>query len=120
MGPGIFPVPAILAALLEAPLPAFMAEDALLVAMLVGLGAAVGMVVGAGTTRVVRHRRRSAASPDDGGPRRPIRRPGVELTEDPIVVALGVGGDEATRARRRRRPIGTGLHTPPGESPPPT
>jgi hypothetical protein len=110
-------VAATLAALPGAPPFAFAAEDALLVTLLVGLGAAVG----AGGTWLLRRRREAVRPPPDDVERRPIRPSRVELTEDPIVVALGIGLDQAERARRRRRrPIGAGLHTPPNDAPPPT
>lgn len=119
MDPGILPIPAIAAALTGAPPLAFATADALVVALIVGVGAGAGLVARAVTARVVRHRRGAAHSLADAE-RRPIQPSRVGLAEDPIVTALGVGGDEAVRARRRRRPIGSGLHTPPGESPPPT
>jgi len=112
-------VTATLAALPGAPPLAFAAEDALLVALLVGLGAAVGLAVGAGATWLLRRRREAVKPPPDRVERRPIRPSRAQLTEDPIVVALGIGHDEAERARRRRRRIGAGLHTPPNDSPPP-
>ena len=114
MDPDIAPLSATLAALLGAPLLAFTSADAILV----GLGVVVGLAVGAGATRFVQHRRSAEEPPELE--RRPIRPSRAGLAEDPIVVALGVKDDEAVRARRRRRPIGTGLHAPPGDSPPPT
>jgi len=105
------------AALAGAPPLAFAAADAPFVALLVALGVAVGVVIGAGATHLM-HRRRDASRPDEVV-RSPIRRSRAGHTEDPIVVAL-VGGDNDARARRRRRPIGSGMHRPPGESPPPT
>jgi len=113
-------VTATLAALTGAPPFAFAAEDALLVTLLVGLGAAVGMAVGAGAIWLRRRRRDAVKPPPDDVQRRPIRPSRVGLTEDPIVVALGIGPDEAETARRRRRPIGAGLHTPPNDSRPRT
>jgi len=112
-------VPATLAALLGAPPLAFAAGDAILVALLAGIGMAVGTVVWAGASSVLRRRRAAEARHDDEP--RPVRPLRVGLTEDPIVAAMGVGDDSTKRARRRRRPIGAGLHTPPGgASPPPT
>ena len=119
MDPDIASLSATLAALLGAPLLAFTGADATLVVVLVGLGFVVGLALGAGATRYVQYRRRTEEPPELKR-RRPIRPSRAGLAEDPIVVALGVKDDESGRARRRRRPIGTGLHAPPGDSPPPT
>ena len=113
-------VPAFLTKLVGAPPLAFATQDAVILALLVGLGVGLGMAVGPSARRLVRRRRGAAGQAQDEALRDPIRRSRAGLGEDPIVMALGVRDDEAARARRRRRTIGAGLHTPPGESPPPT
>ena len=121
MSPAILSIiPATDAALIGAPSFAFTAEDGLLVALLVGLGVAIGMVASAAATRLLRRRRAAGQRRDEAPVRRQVRRSRAGMSEDPIVMALGISQDEDVRARRRQRPIGAGLHTPPGDSPPPT
>ena len=104
------------AALLGAPLLASAADDVVLVAVVIGVAAVIAVAASVAVPRLARDR-------DDGippgGVERRTARSGA-LADDPIVAALGLGDDEALRARRRRRPIGGGLSSPPGDSPPPT
>jgi len=103
------------AALLGAPLLASAADDVVLVAVVIAAASVIAVAVSLVASRLGRERE-GAAPP--GGVERRTARP--RLADDPIVAALGIGDDEALRARRRRRPIGGRLNSPPGDSPPPT
>ena len=117
MDPGSTSTLASSAALEGAPPLASAADDIVLVAMVIAAAAVIAVAVSVLAPRLGRGREHGG--PPDGIERRAARPTGGRLADDPIVAALGIGDDEALRARRRRRPIG-GLNSPPGDSPPPT
>jgi hypothetical protein len=106
------------AALSGAPLLASAADDVVLVAVVIGAAAVIAVAVSVVGPRLARERHHG--TPPGGVERRAVRSAGAGLAEDPIVAALGLGDDEALRARRRRRPVGGHLNSPPGDSPPPS
>ena len=106
------------AALLGAPLLASAADDVVLVVAIIAAATVIAVAASAVAPRLGRGR--EAGIPPGGVERRTIRPSPAGLSDDPIVAALGLGDDEALRARRRRRPIGGSLNSPPGDSPPPT
>lgn len=106
------------AALSGAPLLASAADDVVFVAVVVGAAAVIAVAVSVVGPRLGRER--DDGTPPGGVERRAARSARAGLAEDPIVAALGLGDDEALRARRRRPPIAGRLNSPPGDSPPPT
>ena len=114
---GVAPALESSAALLGAPLLASAADDVVLVAAVIAAAAMIAVAVGVAAPRLGRDRE---VGPPGGVERRTVRSPSAGLADDPIVAALGLGDDDALRARRRRRPIGGSLNSPPGDSPPPT
>lgn len=105
-------------AALWAPLLAFGAEDVWLVALVIGVAAAIGVAVSVAAPHLGRGR--DEDGPPDGVERRAVGRSKVHMADDPIVAALGLDDDDALRRRRRRRTIGGRLQSPPGDSAPPT
>ena len=108
------------AALPGAPLLASAADDVVLVAAVIAAAAGIAVAISVIAPRLGRGRGREEGIAPGGVERRTIRPSPAGLADDPIVAALGLGDDEALRARRRRRPIGGSLNSPPGDSPPPT
>jgi hypothetical protein len=73
------------------------------IALLGVLGVAALSLI-AGTAFVVSGRRRQAAAAAAHRERRAHQRARASMGEDPIVAALGVGGDAEGRSTRRARP----------------